>query len=101
MKSRQYIFAPTIRISQPTNNQPIPQHKYYNKDSMEYITYASLLGSGMLASTDLMSDGPKPVKVRLCLGRLNPGPTGFVMSEMGAPTEGRRSRAAIVLSTTK
>lgn len=54
-------------------------------------TYASLNGSGMLASTLLISDGPKPVKVRLCLGRLNPGPTGPCKSEMGAPTEGLRS----------
>lgn len=56
-------------------------------------THASLSGSGMLASTLLISDGPKPVKVRLCLGRLNPGPTGPCKSEMGAPTEGLRSWA--------
>lgn len=54
--------------------------------------YASLRGSGILASTALISAGLNPVKVRLCLGRLKPGPTGPWRSEMGAPTEGLRSR---------
>jgi hypothetical protein len=49
----------------------------------------------MLASTILMSPGPNPVNVRLCLGRLKPGPTGPCRSEIGAPTEGRRSRKAV------
>jgi hypothetical protein len=56
------------------------------------MTYASLKGSGILASTALISNGPNPVKVRLCLGRLKPGPTGPWRSDMGTPTEGRRSR---------
>jgi hypothetical protein len=59
-------------------------------------THASRSGSGILASTLLISDGPKPVKVRLCLGRLNPGPTGPWRSAMGAPTEGLRSRRGSV-----
>ena len=39
----------------------------------------------MLDSTLLISDGPKPVAVRLCLGLVTPsGPTGPFRSEMGA-----------------
>lgn len=60
-------------------------------------THASRNGSGMLASTLLISEGPKPVKVRLCLGRLKPGPTGPWRSAMGAPTEGLRSRRGEVM----
>ncbi len=55
-------------------------------------TYASRMCSGMLDSTALMSPAPKPVAVRLCLGREKPGPTGPVKVEMGAPVEGLRSR---------
>jgi hypothetical protein len=46
----------------------------------------------MLASTFLISEATRPVAVRLCLGRLNPGPTGPWRSAMGTPTEGLRSR---------
>lgn len=35
-------------------------------------THAALWGSGMLASTLLISCGPKPVTVRLCFGREMP-----------------------------
>lgn len=48
----------------------------------------------MLASTLLISLGPKPVAVRLCFGRLKPGPTGPTNVEMGAPIESFRSRGA-------
>lgn len=45
----------------------------------------------MLASTLLMSLGPKPVTVLLCLGRVKVGPTGPLRSESGALVEGLRS----------
>jgi hypothetical protein len=70
-----------------------------NHSQTRYGTYASRSGSGMLASTLLISVGPKPVKVRLCLGRLNPGPTGPWRSAIGAPTEGFRSRRGSVTGT--
>jgi hypothetical protein len=55
---------------------------------------ASRWGSGMLASTLLISLGPKPVTVLLCFGRVKlAGPTGPLKSAMGALMEGRRSRA--------
>lgn len=48
----------------------------------------------MLASTLLISAGPKPVTVRLCLGLEIPaGPMGPLKSVMGADELGRRSRA--------
>jgi hypothetical protein len=57
----------------------------------------------MLASTLLISLGPKPVTVRLCLGRVMLGPTGPLRSAMGALVEGLRSRGegatAAILST--
>lgn len=46
----------------------------------------------MLASTLLISLGPKPVTVRLCFGRVKPGPTGPWSSASGALVEGLRSR---------
>ena len=46
----------------------------------------------MLDSTALMSPGPKPVAVRLCFGRVKPGPTGPAKVEIGALVEGLRSR---------
>lgn len=47
----------------------------------------------MLASTFLISPGPKPVTVLLCLGRVKlAGPTGPLRSTSGALVEGRRSR---------
>jgi hypothetical protein len=49
----------------------------------------------MLASTLLMSAAPKPVAVRLCFGRLKPGPTGPTNVEMGAPMESFRSLGAL------
>jgi hypothetical protein len=55
---------------------------------------ASLWGSGILASTLLISPGPNPVTVRLCLGLVKfAGPTGPLRSASGALMEGRRSRA--------
>lgn len=47
----------------------------------------------MLASMLLISAGPKPVTVLLCLGLVIPaGPTGPLKSEMGADVLGLRSR---------
>ena len=61
-------------------------------------THASLWGSGMLASTFLISAAPKPVAVRLCLGREIPsGPTGPWMSEMGADVDGFLSRVWVAM----
>jgi hypothetical protein len=45
----------------------------------------------MLASTLLISLGPKPVTVLLCFGREKVGPTGPWRSERGALVEGLRS----------
>ena len=47
-----------------------------------------------LPSTLLISPAPKPVKVRLCLGLVKPGPTGPWRS-MGAPVLGRRSLGTV------
>ena len=53
----------------------------------------------MLASTLLISPAPKPVKVRLCFGRVKPGPTGpCINDEIGAPIEGLRSRGAFCVA---
>jgi hypothetical protein len=54
----------------------------------------------MLASTLLISPAPKPVKVRLCFGRVKPGPTGpcIIRDEIGAPIEGFRSRGALCVA---
>lgn len=46
----------------------------------------------MLASTFLISLGPKPVTVLLCFGRVNAGPMGPLRSPRGALVEGLRSR---------
>jgi hypothetical protein len=63
-------------------------------DISEHISTAGTEASGMLASTLLISCGPKPVTVRLCLGRVIPaGPTGPLKSVMGADELGLRSRA--------
>lgn len=59
---------------------------------------AALCGSGMLASTLLISPGPKPVTVLLCLGRVNCGPTGPLKSDSGALVEGRRSRGCVAFA---
>lgn len=59
---------------------------------------AALCGSGILASTLLISPGPNPVTVLLCFGLVNPsGPMGPLRSEMGALIEGRRSRGLVEL----
>lgn len=56
----------------------------------------------MLASTLLISAAPKPVAVRLCLGREIPsGPTGPWMSVMGALVEGFLSRVWVVMVGTR
>lgn len=47
----------------------------------------------MEASTALISAGPKPVTVLLCLGLVKPGPTGPWISDRGALVEGLRSLA--------
>ena len=52
----------------------------------------------MLFSTALISWAPKPVEVRLCFGRLKPGPTGPCKVLMGAPTEGLRSLVEVVVA---
>jgi len=63
------------------------------RDGLTNFLHASRWGSGMLASTLLMSLGPKPVTVLLCLGRVKPvGPTGPLRSLSGALVEGLRSR---------
>ena len=49
----------------------------------------------MLDSTLLISEGPKPVAVRLCFGLVNSGPTGPWSSEMGAFVEGLLSRVEV------
>jgi hypothetical protein len=55
---------------------------------------AARWGSGMLASTLLMSPGPNPVTVLLCFGLVKlAGPTGPLRSASGALVDGRRSRA--------
>ena len=52
----------------------------------------------MLASTLLISAAPKPVAVRLCLGREIPsGPTGPWRSEMGADVDGLLSRGLVAM----
>lgn len=43
----------------------------------------------------LISEGPKPVAVRLCLSLVNSGPTGPLSSEMGALVEGLLSRVVV------
>jgi hypothetical protein len=48
----------------------------------------------MAEVTALISVGPNPVEVRMCLGREKSGPTGPFKSLSGALVEGRRSRSA-------
>lgn len=56
----------------------------------------------MLASTLLISAAPKPVAVRLCLGREIPsGPTGPWRSEMGADVDGLLSRVWVAMVAVK
>lgn len=59
-------------------------------------SYACLAGSGMAASTALISEGPNPVAVLLCFGLLKPGPIGPCRSESGALVDGRRWRVAMI-----
>lgn len=67
--------------------------------SLTYFFHAALCGSGMLASTLLISAGPKPVTVLLCLGLEIPaGPTGPEKSVMGADELGLRSLGAASLA---
>ena len=44
-----------------------------------------------------MSAAPKPVAVRACFGRVNPGPTGPLSSDIGALVESLRSRTLVPL----
>jgi hypothetical protein len=68
-------------------------HGTSNAKPLTKFLHASLCGSGMLASTLLISPGPNPVTVRLCLGRVKCcGPTGPLRSDSGALVEGRLSR---------
>ena len=61
-------------------------------------THAALCGSGMLASTLLISCAPNPVAVRLCFGLEMPsGPTGPWKSVMGADVLGLRSLVVVVV----
>jgi len=58
-------------------------------------THAALCPSGTLASTALISPGPKPVAVLLCFGLVMPGgPTAVWKSLMGEETLGLRSLGA-------
>lgn len=58
-------------------------------------THAALWPSGTLASTALISPGPKPVAVLLCFGLVMPGgPTAVWKSLMGEETLGLRSLGA-------
>ena len=67
-------------------------------ESAAQKTYASLCGTGILASTLLISAAPKPVAVRLCLGREMPsGPTGPWRSVMGADEDGLLSRVRVAM----
>ena len=53
-----YVFLPSVGTAQLKNVQ-----------CEEMLSaYASLCGSGMLASTLLISPGPRPVELRECLG---------------------------------
>jgi hypothetical protein len=71
---------------------------FEDNESGRRFTYASRRGSGMLFSTFWRSLAPKPVTVRLCLGRLkSAGPTGPLSSEIGALEEGLRSRIAVAM----
>ena len=46
-----------------------------------------------------MSAGPRPVTVRVCLGRVTPGgPIGPCSSATGAVVDGLRSRFAVVVA---
>ena len=63
-----------------------------------FETYASRWCSGILDSILLISEGPKPVDVRLCFGLLMPGPTGPARVLIGAPIEGVRSRGRLSTS---
>lgn len=84
-------MSPSVtQHSQP--HTKLPRNASSRVDQLTNFLQASRWGSGMLASTLLMSLGPKPVTVRLCLGREKLGPTGPWRSEMGALVEGLRSR---------
>jgi hypothetical protein len=53
--------------------------------------HAAFCESGISASAVLISAGPRPVTVRLCLGLLMPGgPIGPWSSAMGAEVDGLR-----------
>lgn len=62
------------------------------------LTYAVFCSSGISASTLLISDAPKPVIVRLCLGLVMPaGPIGPESSATGADVDGLRDREGVVV----
>ena len=82
-----YMFLPPAEASVST---------VYLQHSLE--THASRCPSGMLASTLLMSWAPKPVTVRLCLGRLMPcGAIGPCSSETGALEDRVLSRVLVAI----
>jgi hypothetical protein len=93
------VFRGSEGLGGLSNNQsPIPiwsvamQLSWANK--LTNFFQAARWGSGMLASTLLMSPGPNPVTVLLCFGLVKlAGPTGPLRSASGALVDGRRSRA--------
>jgi hypothetical protein len=65
----------------------------------DLFTYADFCASGISASTLLISDAPKPVIVRLCLGLVMPaGPIGPESSATGADVDGLRERTVGVVA---
>lgn len=75
----------------PEMSETSPRQQVHQHDS----THAALWPSGTLASTALISAGPKPVAVLLCLGLVMPGgPTAVWKSLMGEETLGLRSLGA-------
>jgi len=86
-----YEFLPAAIKPQSANVTVVKIRKGRSNDN----THAALWPSGTLASTALISAGPKPVAVLLCLGLLMPGgPTAVVKSLIGAEVLGLRSRGA-------
>ena len=77
-REKSYMSAPTATPSASALQQRIFQQNLRHC-------------SGIPASTALISAGAMPVNVRLCFGRLKPGPTGL-RSSTGTPMDGLRCR---------
>ena len=91
---RTYFF----HLHQPASVSDSCSDSQHSRTGRAGWAYVSLRASGMLLSTLLISCAPKPVKVRLCLGLLKPGPMGPTRGSLGgAPTDGLRSRAGAAL----